>query len=584
MIPKLIQKTNQNKEVKYCQEHDRRALFHTEPTEQANELKYLKKFISYVADIIDKNKQDVFKHIVSLLPIETVDFTEGVFNELKKVFNGQDRNKKHHFNNPELEQDFEMYLKQIHNNEFWEHKGFSTMKSAINSILIVDLAAEPNEVDSLPEPYYYFLPIDRLIDMPMTKKGKVEYIIFKDKKDEEIYYVFDDMFYRTYRKGNGTMNLIVENMHGLGYVPARSFWSTPFNHHRKIQKKSPISQALSKLDWLLIFYVFEKHASLYAGFPIDVMYEQKCNYHDDEGNECENGYITKTVNSHGIGSPLNELQQTIEPCPACNGNKPILGAGTVITAPAMTDKDDPDLIQGLNRISADVESLEFLKGKIKNQEQSIAWDMIGYTQEDHKEAMNETQIIGNYESRQNVILEVKSNFEKAESFAVNTVGLLRYGNTAYLGSTINYGERFFLQTLNGLKEGIEKSKTSGLPNFEIAAQQKQLMLTKYQANPQMVQRSLILTEVEPYQGYTLKEITEINNTITLDPIKLLIKFNFQEYILRFEREFTNVANFMPFDEFNSKIDFINAKLIDYANADQQTSTQPNSQGDEGFAT
>ena len=84
-IVKLIQETPQNPEIKYCKHHDRRALFHTEPTEEQKELKYLKHYLAYIQQIIDDNKFNVFEHIVKLLPIETVDFTEGVFNELKKV-------------------------------------------------------------------------------------------------------------------------------------------------------------------------------------------------------------------------------------------------------------------------------------------------------------------------------------------------------------------------------------------------------------------------------------------------------------------------------------------------------------------
>lgn len=565
-IPKLIQNGNPPEEVKYAIDHDKRAVFHTEPTEELKDIPYRRQFLGFVRNIIDKNKFDVFEYLLTL-PIETVDFTEGVFNELKKIFNASDRFKKHEFTNPDLSVDYDDYLKSIRNQEFWKNQGFEAMKSAINDILIVDLPSIPNLADTRPQPYYYLLPIEKVIDIKIIEGTKIEYIIFKDMRNERIVHVFDDLFYRSYDTTKGNV-LLVENMHDLGFTPARSFWTTPFNSMRKIQKKGPISNALGRLDWLLVEYVFSKHEALYAGFPMYTMYEQECNYHDDQGNACENGYITYYPPGQFHGDVDNETVAKREPCPQCNSNKPILGPGTVITAPARADSEDPDLINGVQRVSADVDSLNWIKDKIQSDEQTITWNMIGYVQEQSREAMNEMQIMGNLQSRETVVLDVKTNFENAELFVTETMAKLRYGD-AYLNSIIFYGEKFYFQSPEQIREAITSSKQAGLPQFEIISQQKQLLNTKYQNNPDMLERIEILMAIEPYQGYSLEELLNINTSYPLDPIRVTLKTNFHEYIARFERDFMNIVNFMQFNDFADKVEIIENTIRNYAIQDQE---------------
>ena len=578
-IPELLQKRQKNQEIEDSIRHDKRVVFHTEPTQRAYQIPYIREYLDWIGQIIDHRKHDVFEHLLTM-PIETIEFTEGVFNELKKIFNAPDRFKQHNFTNPELVKDYETYLDLIHNDEFWKTKGFQAMKSAINSILIVDLPAIQGPSDR-PEPYYYLLPIDNVKIIKIGDNMRVEYIVFKDIEKEDVYHVFDDLFYRTYVLDKGNYILTVESQHDLGYTPARSFWSTPFNMNAKIQKKGPITNSLTQLDWLLAEYTFIKHEELYAGFPIDIMYEQQSPYTDDDGDSYD--YNQTGINTLVPTSLYNDEDTTQAhrryPSPESNTNKPVLGPGTQLLAPLRADKDDPDMINGLNRISADVASLNWIVDKIEKAEKKITFNMIGFTQDQSREAMNEMQVMGNVQSRENVVIDVKTNFENAETFVVKTMGFLRYGQ-AYLGSKIFYGEKFFFQSLDSIREGIKLSKTIGMPNFEIASQQKQLLNTKYQNNGKMLSKIEILMQLEPYQGYSLEELLTLNNSFRLDPVKMTIKTNFPEYIRRFENEFTNILTFMEFVELPEKVAVIYAILERYANEELNRQDQEGNQ--EGF--
>lgn len=506
------------------------------------------------------------------MPVETIDFTEGVFDELKKVFSAQNKFVGFQFTNPELIHDYESYLKEIQEPQWWANDGFRTMKSAINSIVIVDLPAviegkQPSET----RPYFYVLDVQRVERISIVR-NKIEYIIFCDGHNENVVYAFDDMMYRTYARQNGNIFVLVsESPHGLGYVPAATFWSTPYTRRSKIQKAGPISNSLSKLDWLLFMYTSTKHSELHAGFPVEVVYEQRCDYKDAEGNSCEGGQVRKTVRT-GIGTMDVAAQVVYEECPTCK-NKRILGAGRVLTAPAMASKDDVDLIQGMNRIGADVDSLGYLLKRIDGLETSIAINMAGFTEEDVKEAMNKEQVRARFQSQHTVLMEVKENFEVIMKFVLETIARLKYG-AAFISATVNLGDKFFIHSLESLQQELEKARANGFPVYEIANQINLIIATKYKENPAMLERNRTLSAIEPYAIYTIEQLITLNEKVGLVENLVRLKIDFEAYISRFEREYLPIGQFMQFSPFETKVEMIRAKLLDYVDEDYPEQEPP----------
>lgn len=566
-IQKALQSGQVPQELNSCRKHDIRARFHTEPTLDASKLDYKQSFFDWVNTMLNKSKQQVFAHLLTL-PIETVEFTEGVFDELTKVFEAQDRYIDFRFTNPALQQDFEGYLKSIGDNNFWQTKGFQAMKAAINSIVIVDLPAikeGQQNPDRFPRPYYYFLDVQKIIAFDVDNLFKVEYIIFKDENNDKLAHAFDDGFYRTYLlDDNGGWKLILESAHDLGYTPARSFWTTPFEYCSKIQKRGPQSNSLGKFDWLLLLYTFTKHVELYAGFPIDVMYEQRCTYKDAQGNQCEGGFVTSTIADPSING--NAPRRVTTPCPTCK-DKALLGPGTVLIAPAVASKDDPDLIQGMNRISADKDSLEYLLDRVAKYEESISVNMIGYVAEGIREAMNKEQVGSMLESQVNCLAEVRDNFENIHRFVLETLARLRYGSNAIVSITCNYGSKWFIHSVEKLQEQYKEAKNNGFANFELDAQFTQIILTKYKNNPGMLERSRTLRAIEPFQNYTVADLGTLSEKFGLNEDLIHLKIDFTSYVNRFEREFMNLGLFMQSMPFEVKVAFVQKKLLEYVKED-----------------
>src|SRR5690606_30330632 len=263
-----LQSGQKPEELNSCQKHDVRARFHTEPKLDGARIEYRDDYLKWVGNIINAKKLEVFKYLLTL-PIETIEFTEGVFAELNKIFEAQARHIGYEFTNPELSSDFKDYRKQIGDDMFWQTKGFQAMKSAINSIVILDLPAiQDFQKDRFPRPYYYFLDVQKVRAFDVDSSFKFEYIVFLNKKNDKVAHAFDDGHFRTYENREDKWVLVSEVPHDLGYTPARSFWTTPFDTS-KLQKRGPHTNSLGKFDWLLLLYTFTKHVELYAGFPVE---------------------------------------------------------------------------------------------------------------------------------------------------------------------------------------------------------------------------------------------------------------------------------------------------------------------------
>lgn len=559
-IEERLKSPSLSDELREVQKHDQRVIFHTEPTAKTNQIPYYNEYLGWVRQILDEKKHDVFAHLLTL-PIETVDFTEGVLGELRKALCAQDKNISFNLVSKELNQDFRNYIDGLNDEMFWESEAFSAMKSNINAVMIVDLPKLPvvegelQQASKYANPYYYLLDPGKVVDAKVHRNGKMEWLIFQGK-GENVYYAFDDDFFRLFIYKDNKIDGLIETPHELGYCPARMFWSTPFNNKSKFQRRGPVSNSLGKLDWLLFCGTASKHSTLYAGFPIYVMFAQKCGYKDADGNVCENGLVRKSVR---VGN-TDQFRMTAEPCPSCKDKK-MLGPGTIMTAPAMRKADDPNLLDGVNVIGAQTEDLKWLAEYIEKQELNLQWNMIGVAREiGNDAAKNELQVSSGFESRMNVITWVATNFQIAHKWVLETVGRLRYGN-AFMAANVNYGTKFYLYEADELIAEYDLSKKSGLPNFELSEQINQILNTKYRTNPNMMQRVSILKELEPYLNYNLEELGKQPGKV--DERNLTLKKNFDDFISRFEREFMDVVSFMPFADFDTKISFIKEVLMGY---------------------
>lgn len=555
-IQERLRSPRKSQEIKKAIKHENRLRFHVESCLDPSDISQpLTVFLDWVKTLIPKDKYKIFVSLFQF-PTPVIQLTNTIFNDLERVFDGRNPSANYQFVDSTYRDDWEWYRNNILKEPgVWRKKGWDAAKTAINSILIVDLPGEQRKEH--PDPYFYFLGIENVIDYEF-KKDTIEWIIFSQPGNKIA--CFDDTYYRTIQlDDHGKLSgVIIEQEHGLGYCPARFFWSTELSDQHPDIKKSPLSMQLSNLDWLLFFTISKRHLDLYAPYPIYSSYEADCDFENNEtGDYCDGGYLRNSNHQYKV---LRD--GTVELCPICS-NKRLAGVGSFIEVPVPTSKDDPDLknpvqITTIDKSSLDynVEEINRLKSEIFNSVVGIGGDI------QTKQSINEMQVQANFESRIGILNSIKSNIESAIKFVDDTCCLLRYGDR-FLGSSISMGTEFYLYSVDDLYAQYKNAKSNGASDAVLDSIQDQIIETEYREDSQRMQRMLILKHLEPYRHFAFSELMELQDKQLLDPDLLKIKINFPTFVDRFERENINIIEFASQLDFDQKIKIITEKLKDY---------------------
>ena len=577
-IKQILQKPTKRQTILKAVNMQRRLRFHTETNIAISDINLpTNQFLDWVQRLLPKDKFNVFLQLFKY-PLSTPAVVEDVYRELERVFYSRNSSSSYQFTDSELAEDWQQYKKkQLNEPEIWKTTGWKEMQVSPNSILVVDLPV--NQVTERPEPYFYWLEIDNVIDYDLKEDDcSFNWLVFKQPKHRIA--VFDDLSIRVYQLNdkNEIQSLVTEAFHSLSYCPARFFWSTQLNEKNRDLKKNPITKELSNLDWYLFFSISKQHLDLYAPYPIYSAYEADCDFENNEtGDYCDGGFLR---NASGEYKLLND--GTIERCPVC-GEKRVAGPGSFVEVPipnqaeGVTDMRNPIQITTVDRDSLDynVSECERLKNEIV-----ISVVGTGGTVSE-KEAINETQVTANFESKTSVLNALKTNFEQAQKFVEDTVCKLRYGN-AFISSSISWGTEFYVFTVAELYAKYKQAKDNGALNAELDAISQQILEVEYRNNPLVLQRMLILKQLEPYPHKTLQEVLSLYEKSLLDADKVKLKINFSSYIDRFERENINIIEFASRKPMREKINIITKKLLDYVHEERTTTiTEPDTGGTPG---
>lgn len=537
----------------------------------------LNKFLEWVKCLLPADKYAIFLQLFQW-PTPNVQLTGTIFNELERVFDGKNPVLSYQFEDSTFKDDWVWYRQNVLNEPIvWRKKGWDAVKTAINSVIIVDLpTAEQQEKNkvlidqslNLPQPYFYFLGIENVVDYETTGDA-IEWILFKQKQKGH-FACFDDERFRTFRVDDkGEIQDMNEVPHDLGYCPARFFWSTELTQQTPDIKKSPISPQLGNLDWLLFFAISKKHLDTYGPYPIYSVYEKDCDYDENRKVNREGRLVTERFRCSGgfLKSEYSKeyvmLGGALERCPVCK-EKTLAGAGSLIEVPIPND-NQPALIEAVKITTVDKSSLDYNVEEVKRLKSEVFAGVVGTGGDvEQRQSINEMQVTANFESRVNVLNSLKGNIEAAQKWTDDTLCKLRYANN-FLGSSVSLGTEFYIYSVDDLYNQYEKAKKNGASSAILDSISQQITETEYRNNPQEMQRMLILKQLEPYRHYTLEEILQLSDKNLLNKLSLIIKINFPTFVDRFERENTNIIEFGAQVDFNKKIETIKQKLEEYGN-------------------
>lgn len=559
-IKQILQKPTKRQTIQKAVNMQRRLRFHTETNVAVSDINQpTTLFLDWVKSLLPKDKFNIFLQLFKF-PLPTPAVVEDVYRELERVFYSRNSSSSYQFTDSELAEDWAQYKKsKLNEPEVWKTTAWKRMQVSPNSILIVDLPQI--QTSARPEPYFYWLEIDAVIDYQSSSKDEnmFDWLIFKQPENRIA--VFDDTSIRVYQlnEKNEIQSLVSEASHDLGYCPARFFWSTQLNEKNKDLKKNPISKELSNLDWYLFFSISKQHLDLYAPYPIYSAYEADCNFENNEtGDYCDGGFLRNAKGEYKI---LND--GTVEKCPCCS-EKRIAGPGSFLEVPIPNQSEGvTDMRNPVQITTIDKDSLEYNVNECIRLKNEIIVSVVGSGGTvSEKEAINETQVTANFESKTSVLNALKTNFELAQKFVEDTVCKLRYGG-AFISSSVNWGTEFYVFTVTELYSKYKQAKENGASNSELDAISQQILEVEYRNNPLVLQRMLILKQLEPYPHKTLDEVLKLYEKELLNENLVKLKINFSTLVEKFERENINIIEFASNKPMREKIDIINKKLLEY---------------------
>lgn len=532
-------------------------------------------FLDWVKGILPEDKFFVFTWLFRL-PNPTVDTVDDAYRELERVFDSRNASFNYRFTSRELYEDWLNYRRdKLHEPEIWHGEGWKRLRTAYNSILIVDMPVEQN-LSSRPEPYFYWLGIEHVIDYQLKARSATdfEWLIFRQPENRIA--VFDDEAIRVFQlddKGKIKAQL-TDARHNLGYCPARFFWSDYLTEEDKDIKKNPITKELSNLDWLLFFKISKRHLDTYASYPIYSAYEHDCDFMNNAtGEYCDGGFLRNSKDEYVI-TPDGKVAM----CPVCS-HKTITGPGSFVEVPKPDQASGtPDMRNPVGITTIDDKSLNYNVKEEERLQNNIVISIVGSGGTvSEKEAINETQVAANFESKTSVLMSLKTNYESAQTFVENTICFMRYRNE-YLGCSVNWGTEFYIFTAQELYNKLKIAKDSGASVSELDAIRQQISEVEYKNNPIQYARMQLLKQLEPYQDSDIVQLSNLLMKGLVDKNKFIIKLNFEDFVMRFERENMDILEFGKQLPLAKKIEIITNKFIDYVN-DQETIERPNQAAD-----
>lgn len=557
-IKQILQKPTKRQVIQKAANMQKRLRFHTETNIAVSDINQpTALFLDWVRNLLPKDKYNIFLQLFKF-PLSTPAVVEDVYRELERVFYSRNSSSSYQFTDSELAEDWADYRKnKLNEPDIWKTVGWKKMQVSINSILVVDLPQV--QMSARPEPYFYWLEIEDVIDYEMVNDTEFKWIVFRQPNRRIA--AFDDTYIRVYQlnEKNEIASLVSEATHNLGYCPARFFWSTQLNEKNKDLKKNPILKELSNLDWYLFFSISKQHLDLYAPYPIYSAYAADCNFENNEtGDYCDGGFLR---NSSGEYKILND--GTVEKCPCCS-EKRIAGPGSFLEVPIPNQAEGiVDMRNPVQITTIDKDSLTYNVEECVRLRNDIIVSIAGSGGTvSEKEAINETQVAANFESKTSVLNALKTNFELAQKFVEDTICRFRYGSD-FISSSISWGTEFYVFTVKELYNKYEQAKTNGASESELDAITQQILEVEYRNNPLVLQRMLILKQLEPYPHKTLDEVLKLHEKKLLNENYVKLKINFSTLVERFERENINIIEFASARTFSEKIKLITDKLLDY---------------------
>ena len=542
-IKEILKKkpTANNSTLQDAVEHEERIALHTEPLmDRFTTSHAINQFLAWVRGILPADKYYMYLSLLRF-PLPTVALTGRIFKSLAKIFDGRNPVYQAEFKSAADAQDFKHFRnKELKAMEIWRTEGMYRMRSAINSLVVVDLPTEQR--GSRPAPYFYFIDVDQVIEFKPDGYG-LEWILFEMPGDQVAAYC--DGFYRVFSRNDGSRDLnfeeYIESAHDLGECPVRWFWTEPLSRKNLAIKKSPLTDYLGRLDSLLLFDGGNEHLNTFGRWPIFTAVSKDCDFRDDEtGIYCDDGFLRNDDDRylwHYAGGE-NQLKQ----CPKCSVTR-FNGPGSYIEyEPPGPANENTVLKDPVSIVSIDRTSLDYNNEDLERREAYIFNAVTGFkAMPSGSQAMNSDQIFALLESQEAALEGPQRNMELIIKWTDKIVAKLRY--SSFVSCSLSLGTEHFILGASEVMKLHETAKKS-FSNMSVLDQLEDLYFaTEYRNNPEELARQAFIANLDPFRHRSFAEVSAMKMANQIHYSDFMIKANFSSLLLRFEREFFPITEF-----------------------------------------
>lgn len=540
-IKNLLRSPKHNRELEASKLHHQRLAFHSDIVlRKEHASKYYATFTAWIGELLPSDKKDRIESLLTF-PLCTNELMKDVFMGLERVWRAKNYTECYTFISTEYESEFMAYLKKIRSDHMWKVEAWSSLKTCIDTVVIIDLPEEQTE--ARPQPYFYFIAPEEIIDLSVSEKNDMEYIMFVRENPDGVndLIVYDSELMRKYEyKDRKQGRLLGSIEHGLGYCPARMMWSDKLQDGNYINKRSPVTDSLGDLDWLLFFKTSKKYLDMHAAYPIYVTYEIK----SENENDAEK--LTEFEGQHETKS---------------HKGKGFLGPGTFTTVPPPGPGEQDMMSNPVQVVPAEIDACKYSAEEVSRLEKDIYQSCVGINDVLQKEAVNEDQVDASLISAQDVLRNLARNFSEIILWTNETLALLQYGDTYFTEGMVSFGEDFYLESESDLMEQYADAKQKGINPVMLDSLDEKLLDSIYKNDRRGRMKAAIFKDLDPLPGMTIQEASAlIGKGVTVED--LTIKANLLKFVKMFELEHGDVIDFED-GNYAKKINGIKLKFKDY---------------------
>jgi len=521
---------------------------------------------TYLANTLTTDKYNaIIKYFT--FPLSIVNISNDIMTDLYTVFNGRNASFSVQYPNDRLKEIAEQQLSELNVRGWIEEKGKQVLKSAPNSVTVIDIDDSGNTVLLL-------IPNEKLLGYDFERDGTFKFVIFLHSEgvDENgtkwrREALYDDEFYRVYLVVNGTYTLEVENPHSLGYCPARFFYDKPLLNKHVFDRSVPLANARGQMLKWTIFEEFLWYADQYGSFPAMEYADNGC---DVTG--CNGGII----DGYPILDDDGKITSHVLPkeCPSC-ATKGLIGPGTAVGITVSEDADVQDTRGVLKFVTPDVSSLEYVVKRQQAREGFIKQNTVGFNSVTTASAVNEAQIRLLAESKSKAPREISTHLSNLWVWIIETHNLLI--NDVQVRASGNFGTEFLVLSEKDITTLIQEAKKAGTQSAEIAELNHMLAQTKYKSDPFKAQFMRISADLEPSAFDTREELEKKFAAGMITREDYYMALNFNDLITQFELDNGSIVAFGKELSYSEKIKRIKNTLLFYTNqkigSNEQDSTE-----------